>query len=362
MQISAQMPATVRLLCVEDNIDDLELLGYALARADSSCHYMIERAEDAAGFLSLLQHPVDVVLCDYHLPRFSPHEALKLLAARSPSVPLIVLTHAIGEDAAMEVLRQGAKDYVTKDKLGTLPQVIERVLAEKARVAERDRLVLELEAAYSRLKRLSSRLVMAQEQERTLMSRELHDVLGQCLTAIIIHLHAARQASGERADAFMDTAVQAAHEAIQQVKALSFSLRPAQLDLLGLMAAIRFAVQRVADPGNLVASVSSRGAEPRVLSSNASVVVRLVQEASTNVVRHAHASRILVRVRFLPDQRISVIVADNGVGFDRSKLLDGQAGEHNLGLYGMIERTELVGGKLSIRTAPGHGTIVRAVL
>ena len=362
MQTSAQMPATIRLLCVEDNVDDLELLGYALARADSGCRYVIERAEDAADFLSLLQYPVDVVLCDYHLPRFSPQEALKLLRAHGLSVPLIVLTHSIGEDAAVEVLRQGAKDYVTKDKLGTVPQVIERVMAEKARAAERERLVLELEAAYDRLKKLSSRLILAQEHERTLMSRELHDVLGQCLTAIVIHLHAARKASGDRAEAYMDTAMQAAHEAIQQVKALSFSLRPAQLDLLGLMAAIRFAVQRVADPGNLAFSVSARGAEPRSLSSNASVVVRLVQEASTNVVRHAFASRIQVRVRFLPDQRISVVVADNGIGFEREKLLDGQAGEHNLGLYGMIERTELVGGKLVIRTAPGRGTIVRAVL
>jgi signal transduction histidine kinase len=95
---------------------------------------------------------------------------------------------------------------------------------------------------------------------------------------------------------------------------------------------------------------------------NASAAVRLVQEATANVVRHAKASRVDVRLRFLPDDRVAVLVVDDGIGFDKAAVLSGQPGEHNVGLYGMIERTELVGGRLHIRTAPGRGVAVRAIL
>ena len=90
--------------------------------------------------------------------------------------------------------------------------------------------------------------------------------------------------------------------------------------------------------------------------------MRLVQEALTNIIRHAKATRIAVRLRFLPHERIGVLVVDDGVGFDKAQLLDGQTSERNVGLYGMIERTELAGGRLHIRTRPGRGVAIRAVL
>ena len=92
------------------------------------------------------------------------------------------------------------------------------------------------------------------------------------------------------------------------------------------------------------------------------MAVRLVQEALTNTVRHADASRVRVRLRFLPDKRISVLMLDDGTGFDKAEVLNGVQSERNIGLYGMIERTELAGGRLHIRTAPGRGVAVRAVL
>jgi signal transduction histidine kinase len=356
-------PASIRLLCVEDNPDDVELMGIALERADPQRGYELHRVEDANGFASALQQDFDVILCDFNLPRFSPYAALQMLVARRCGTPLVVVTRAIGEDAAVHVLRCGAKDYLTKDKLGTLPQIIERVMTERQRVLEQERLGRELEAAYRRLKRLSARLVVAQERERTLISRELHDQLGQTLTGMVIHLHAAKRSSDADATRkHTDTAMEMAQGAVKQLKTLSFSLRPAQLDLLGLVAAAHSAVQRIAEPAGLAFTVSSRGKEPAVLGETASVALRLVQEALNNVVRHAQASHIAVRLRFLPQARIGLLVLDDGVGFDKPALLDGQPSEHNVGLYGMIERTELAGGRLHIRTYPGRGVAVRAVL
>ena len=208
-----------------------------------------------------------------------------------------------------------------------------------------------------------ARLVLAQERERSLISRELHDVLGQTLTGMMIHLHAARRAaSPESAGAFTDTAMQLAQEAVNQVRTLSFSLRPAQLDLLGLVSAVRTAAQRIAEPAGLALHVSARGTEPKRLHETASVFVRLVQEALTNVVRHANASSVWVRLRFMPQGRIGLLVVDNGRGFEKHEVLDGQPSERNVGLYGMIERTELAGGRIHIRTTPGRGVAIRAVL
>jgi signal transduction histidine kinase len=354
---------TVKLLCVEDNPDDVELLGIALERADPQRRYDLRRADDASSFAQALQQDFDAILCDFNMPRFSPYAALQILVARRCSIPLVVVTRAIGEEAAVHVLRCGAKDYVTKDKLGTLPQIIERVMADRRRAAEQERMARELESAYRRLKKLSARLVAAQERERTLISRELHDQLGQTLTGMVIHLHAAQRATDpQAARQHTSTAVEMAQGAVEQLKTLSFSLRPAQLDLLGLVAAVQSAVQRIAQPAGLEFQVSSRGQEPATLGETASVAVRLVQEALNNTVRHARASRICVRLRFLPQGRIGLLVVDDGIGFDKRALLSGQPSERNVGLYGMIERTELAGGRLLIRTRPGAGVAIRAVL
>ena len=355
--------ATIRLLCVEDSPDDVELMAIALERADPQRRYVLHRVEDASGFTSALKEDFDVILCDFNMPRFSPYAALQILVARRCGTPLVVVTRAIGEEAAVHVLRCGAKDYLTKDKLGTLPQIIERVMGERRRVLEQERLARELDAAYRRLKKLSARLVVAQERERTLISRELHDQLGQTLTGMVIHLHAAKRAGDPAAvQKHTDTAMDMAQAAVSQLKTLSFSLRPAQLDLLGLVAAAQSAVQRIAEPAGLAFSVSARGKEPAALEATASVALRLVQEALNNVVRHAQASHIAVRLRFLPQGRIGVLVVDDGVGFDKREMLDGPASERNVGLYGMIERTELAGGRLHIRTRPGRGVAIRAVL
>jgi signal transduction histidine kinase len=354
---------TIRLLCVEDNPDDVELMGIALERADPSRRYELHRVDNAASFVAALEGEWDVILCDFNLPRFSPYAALQILVTRRSNVPLIVLTRAIGEEAAVHVLRCGAKDYLTKDKLGTLPQIIGRVLEERRRMQEKERLDAELQSAYARLKELSARFVLAQERERSHISRELHDQLGQTLTAVVIHLHAAQRAQEPAVShKHSTTAAELASGALQQLKTLSFSLRPAQLDLLGLVPAVQSAMQRIAAPAGLRCELSTRGEEPKTLEENAAVAVRLVQEALTNTVRHANAECVRVRLRFLPGGRISLLMLDDGIGFDKAAVLNGRQSERNIGLYGMIERTELAGGRLYIRTRDGGGVAIRAVL
>ena len=354
---------TIRLLCADDVEDDIQLIKFALKRADAQHTYAIIAAEDTEGFTHALDKGVDVVLCDYNMPRFSPAAALKLLAERGSDVPLVVVTHAIGEEALVNLIRDGAKDYVTKDKLATLPQVIARVLADRQRELDEDRRQQELAAANHRLRELSSRVLTAHERERTVISRELHDVLGQTLTAALIHLHAARNAADrDTGNSYIDQAVNLAKTAIEQVKMLSFSLRPPSLDLLGLVAAVNADVHRLADPAGLQVSITTRGTEPAGLGDRALVALRLIQEAVNNTIRHADASRIAVRLHFTASGKIVILVADNGVGFDPVAVIGNAVNQGNLGLNGMIERAELVGGHLRFRTRPGAGVIVKATV
>jgi signal transduction histidine kinase len=354
---------TLRLLCVEDNPDDAELIALALERADASRRYVLQRVETGDAFAAALAEPFDIVLCDYNLPAFSPYGALELLERHGSRLPLVVVTRAIGEDAAVRLLRSGARDYVTKDKLGTLPQVIDRVLEDQRRAEEKRRLDRELAASYVRLKDLSARFVQAQERERSIISRELHDQLGQSLTAIMLHLHATERFDlPKEAAEHSRTATRLAQEALHQLKSLSFSLRPAQLDHLGMVAAVRSAAERLAAPAGLDARLSVRGVEPQPLGENAIAAVRLAQEAITNTVRHARARVVQVRIRFLDDGRVGILVLDDGVGFDKRAVLAGGPTERNFGLYAMLERTELSGGRLQIRAAPGRGVAVRAII
>ncbi len=358
------LPA-VRLLCVEDNPDDFELLTLALERAAPGRTWQLERVEDAAGLAqALAADPPDVVLCDYHLPLFTPQEALAQLQALQQPVPLVLVTRAIGEEAAVEMLRAGARDYVTKDRLATLPPVIDRVLAEREQAREKERLSAQLETAYRRLQTLSARLVAAQERERDHLSHVLHDELAQTLAGMVIHLHAARaSADPAQVQAHTDTAIRMTQGAIERLKSMSFNLRPAQLDLLGLAATLETLVDKEAAAAGLKATVQARGREPAGLGDKAAIAVRLVQQALHNVTRHADARRVWIRVHFLPGGRLCLLVADDGHSTDATRLR-GEPGHGNLfpGLHGLVEMADLAGGRLRVRTCAGRGVAVRAML
>jgi len=362
-QPATESRQSLRLLCAEDRAQDVELIALALDRADPSRRYQITRVDDAAAFAAALDDGLDAILCDYHMPRFSPAQALAILAEQRSPVPLVVVTHSIGEEAAVRMLRDGARDYVTKDRLGTLLQVIERVVQQR-RMAEREvRLQRELTAAYQRLKGLSARAVAAQERERAVIARELHDVLGQTLTAVVFQLHAARKADDRgMTEGYIDSAVQLAHEAIEEIRTLSFALRPAQLDALGFVPAVESALREMAEPAGLQVRFATRGTPGAETDERAPVMLRLAQEAVTNTVRHANATRFSARLAFRPNGRIVLVAGDNGSGFDAARVLSGPRSEANIGLTGMIERTELLGGQLRFRTRPSGGVIIRAIL
>ena len=229
--------------------------------------------------------------------------------------------------------------------------------------AERRHAAEALAQANARLRQISARLVDAQERERAHIARELHDGLGQMLTGIVIHLHAAnRSESPEQAEQCRANALDLAQEAVRQVKSMSFQLRPAQLELLGFVAAVKATLDRQRDATGLQSFVRLRGAAPQSVLPTHAVALRILQEALNNVLRHAAARRLVVRLHFHDGDRFVMALGEDGCGYDVRAVLAGGISEKNIGLHGMLERAELMGGQLRFRSSIGRGSVLRLSL
>jgi signal transduction histidine kinase len=236
-------------------------------------------------------------------------------------------------------------------------------MREQAHEAERQRSAEALAQANARLRMLSAHLVDAQERECARIARDLHDGLGQVLTGIVMQLHAARRSESPiQAEQCHVDALNLAQQAIQQVKSMSFQLRPAQLELLGFVAAVKATLDRQRDATGLRSFVRVRGQAPQRVVPAHAVALRILQEALNNVLRHAAASQLVVRLNFFEDDRLVMAIGDNGCGYDVRVTLAGGMSEKNVGLHGMLERAELMGGRLRFRSTPGRGSVLRLSL
>jgi signal transduction histidine kinase len=207
-----------------------------------------------------------------------------------------------------------------------------------------------LARAHSDVRDLSVRLIRAQEQERQHIARELHDEVGQSLTALDLHLARAR---------VDDEALAAARDIIHRlsdvVSNLSMQLRPVTLDTLGLVPAVRELAARFAAPSGMAVDVRREGVDRRFDPDIELTGYRVVQEGLTNASRHAGARRVQVLLA-ADDDVLRVVVRDDGHGFARDRV--GAGG----GLSGLAERVRLAGGQLEVESAPGEGTTVMAEL
>jgi PAS domain S-box-containing protein len=217
-------------------------------------------------------------------------------------------------------------------------------------------------AEYSaRLGTLSRRMLTVQEEERRAVARELHDELGQVLTAVRLNLQTLRRRSRdpELGPVFED-GLALLETAIAEVRALSMRLRPAILDDLGLEAALRSHLERRSVRAELELDTDIRLPQRRLDPAVETACFRIVQEAMTNAVRHAGARRLAVTLR-VADGALVLAVRDDGQGFDLAAAARRAARGESAGLSGMEERAQLAGGRLEMNTAPGRGTEVRVV-
>lgn len=234
---------------------------------------------------------------------------------------------------------------------------------------ESDAKIAELQAAQLRESRqreqlraeLFRRIVGAQEAERQRIARDLHDETGQSLTAIGMGLKGlADETDSKRRLATLTQLQSLTSDSIRELQRIISDLRPAHLDDLGLSATLRWYASRIHELTSLQTRVDIEGDEPALDDAVKSAVFRIVQEALNNVVKHAQATLVNVKIHYLPGE-VRIHVFDNGAGFDM-KAVQSRIGRVSLGLAGMEERAALLGGEVTVASRPGYGTEVEAVI
>ena len=220
--------------------------------------------------------------------------------------------------------------------------------------------ITERKRAQEALRTYWHRLIEAQEAERKHIARELHDEIGQVLTAVRINLQS-MQHSGTNGDSLrLDESIGIVDDALGRVRELSLELHPSLLDDLGLTAALRWYVDRYAQRTGIIAKMlngsNEDGRLPRELET---ACFRIGQEALTNVARHAQAASVSVQLE-RSRERMLLTVMDDGVGFDIDDLRKNALAASALVLRGMEERALAVGGYIEIDSGAGRGTRVHA--
>ncbi|MFA7241844.1 MAG: PAS domain S-box protein [Sulfuricellaceae bacterium] len=276
-------------------------------------------------------------------------------------IEVVQLLTEIGQNVsfALDNMALERNRLEVQQRLSELNDQLERRVAERTSQVEATN--QELIASRHELRQLSGFLQSVRENERTRIARELHDELGQMLTALkidICWLEGKLAGSGENICAKLAAMGIMLDQTVDSVRRISSDLRPWILDDLGLGAAIEWLVERFEQQSGIICETYGIDDDEWALDEHiATAIFRIVQEALTNITRHADASHVMVEIRRRGDA-ILVQVRDNGQGFD----LDASLEKKRFGLLGIRERVDMLGGRLDIISSPGAGTSLRVRL
>ena len=391
------MQSRIKVLLLEDSPSDAALVEESLTESGFG-RFEITRAGTLKEAIWLLgKAGFDVALLDLTLPDSSGQETLLRARAAAPVLPIVVMTSIDDDAIGLDAVRHGIQDYLVKGQADgrqtarAIHYAIERKRSEEAlkqaetalqqersqlevkvreRTAELSALnqalqaeILQRQRAEAANQRVLRCLAEAQETERGRISRELHDRLGQDLTALKLGLQNMRGQSSAAVDKNLGQLDKVAEGLMRDIHRLAWELRPPVLDDLGLDLALqRYAGEWSLNTGIPVDLHTGGDLETHRLAHEfETALYRIAQEALTNVARHAQAKRVSLLLERRPGY-VSLIVEDDGRGFDAQEVMDRPASPGKLGLLGMQERARLAGGSLTIESAPAAGTTVFARL
>jgi len=241
----------------------------------------------------------------------------------------------------------------------TRRQVVEKTLRQSERYSSR--LLNQSQNLQEQMRLLSHRVLSVQEEERKRISRELHDVIAQILTGINVQLAALKldaTANTRGLGKKILSTQRLVEKSVDIIHRFARELRPAVLDDLGLMPAIHSYAKKFSKETGIPVHMTTYEGVESLNSANRTVFYRVAQEALTNIGRHARASQVNISIREY-GETVSIIIRDNGRSFDVQKVLNAKKSKR-LGLLGMRERVEMLGGAFSVESAPGKGTTIRA--
>jgi signal transduction histidine kinase len=337
-----------RILHLEDSEPDHEVLVAHLLRGGMNAQ--ARRIESEIAFLEALDEPWDAVVSDYNLPGFSGLVALELLKASMREIPFILVSGEIGDDTAVEAMRNGANDYLQKSNLARLvPALLHAIDAAETRRA-RIKADRDLIASKQRLHELAQHLQTSVEHERAAIAREIHDDVGGSLTALKFDLAwIARHSTSPQVVSRVQSALETVSHAVESSQRIMHNLRPAILEQ-GLVAALHWIALRFERRSGVVCHLRLPKQPLELPQGVPLVAYRTAQEALTNISKHAQATRVQIDLS-LAGGVLSLEITDNGRGVSQEDL----AKARSFGIRGLQERATTVGGWIDLSSGP-HGT------
>ncbi|MET0312111.1 MAG: response regulator [Burkholderiaceae bacterium] len=342
----------LRLLVVEDSPLDYEMLAASLEMQGIATDSLrVDSLDDLLAALS--GQAWDVVISDHHLPGFTSKEAFTMVRQLDNPPPFIIVSGVLGEDAAVEAMRDGADDYLLKGRLARLGMAVSNAQAASVLRREKARAEARLKDYQEQLSDLTAHLQTVVDEERASIAREIHDDIGGSLTALkfdlaLIGRHA-DPAQRERAERAIGVLAHAA-EASQRIMR---NLRPPILDA-GLVQALEWQVGQFRERSGMAVAYRSNVTAVDVEPTVAMAVYRTCQEALTNIVKHAAGATAVEVDLHYGDGLLSMEISDNGRGFEAGDLRK----PTSFGLRGLAERARKVHGSLDFTSAAGRTTLM----
>jgi len=401
----------LHVLFVEDDPVDTELAVRELQKSGFNMKW--QRIDTQADFMNrLTQDPPDIIISDDAMPQFSSGEALQCLRESRLTIPFIVLSHAIGEDEAVQLMRNGAADYLRKDRMGRLGEAVRHALEERRlrsqyagvqeelqllnrdlekRVLERtaeleavtrakahelfERQLVErrlrqladtledqvkertqqLATSYARIRALATDLTIAEQTERRRLATDLHDYLAQMLVVTRMKVgQLLRQDHSLDVRTILHEADELLHQSLDYTRTLVSELTPQALYERGLSAAVRWLGDQMRRQQLLTVEISLDTPELPLPEADAVLLFHSVRELLFNVLKHGKTDRASVLMSY-NQEVLSITVSDHGCGFEISGLWDDRS--DRFGLLSVRERMIALGGSLDLQSEPGKGTV-----
>ncbi len=348
----------VRLLLVNENEQDVAML-QRLFNGIDSLQIDVDRVETLeAAWDRILRHEYDLCMTDYHLAQQKGIDLNDIKSGRGNNIPLILLKETKDAGRNLPIADSETTDCLEKAEL--TPELLKHCIQY---AIERNLRVEKLELARKRLEELSAKIVDAQERERKIIGRELHDSIGSSLTAIRVAVESRKNEEGKDSSASaaisVEKILQMIDETIEETRQISEKLRPSILDDLGLVKTIGWLVR---DAQMLHPDMQIRThievTESDLPESLKIVIYRIIQEAFNNIAKHSNADAVDLTLTLSAKGLLTLEIQDNGKGFDPHDLIPAEEpGGH--GLDNMRDRAEFSRGNLKIISEKGDGTLIR---
>ena len=361
MPVDNSRPENPVIIITDDRRATRHMIRNILA-PDGYCLLEAENGREALDLYSSSQP--DLVLLDIMMPVMDGLEACARLKKMPGGnhVPVLMFT---GYDEGNEVERAfeaGASDFINKPVNGEeLRHRVNRLLYLRQLEMQRQAAEAKLYSSYATIQSLSRKVLNAYEEERMRLARELHDEVGMALTTLKLNLQLLNKDlldKGYANEERLKTSIAYVNNLLSAIRNKAVFLRPPSLDELGLVAVVDNMIGELGRHTDADAELQTNGKYEKLPPEIETALYRCIQEALTNVARHASATRVSLKLAF-HNSYVLVRVTDNGVGFD--PLGSSEKGKH-LGLQGMKERVALLGGDITINSSPGNGTDIKITI